>query len=127
MIGSTLLTMVVVPTLYVLLQQIGARQTSRKFRSVAWGYGSQYRNHERHRALAPAFERVNPELTARAAQIIDATFSSPIRRASARTSRFWSSRSWNNSGIAADLSCWTSSASASIGAPFALGAVCRVA
>ena len=26
-------------------------------------------------------------------QIIDATFSSPIRRASARTSRFWSSRS----------------------------------
>ena len=30
-------------------------------------------------------------------------------RASSRTSRFWSSRSWNNSGIAADLSCWTSS------------------
>jgi NTE family protein len=41
----------------------------------------------------------------RLAQIIDATFSSPIRRASARTSRFWSSRSWNNSGIAADFSC----------------------
>ena len=33
-------------------------------------------------------------------------------RASWRTSRFWSSRSWNNSGIAADFSCWTSSASA---------------
>jgi 3-hydroxyisobutyrate dehydrogenase-like beta-hydroxyacid dehydrogenase len=31
---------------------------------------------------------VKSGLTARAAQIIDATFSSPIRRASARTSRF---------------------------------------
>ena len=37
-------------------------------------------------------------------------------RASARTSRFWSSRSWNSSGIAADFSCWTSSASGSISA-----------
>jgi hypothetical protein len=57
----------------------------------------------------------------RFAQISDATFSSPIRRASVRTSRFWSSRSWNNSGIAADFSCWTSSASGSIGAPVAFG------
>ena len=47
-------------------------------------------------------------------QIIEATFSRPMMRASARTSRFWSSRSWNSSGIAADFSCWTSSASGSI-------------
>ena len=32
-----------------------------------------------------------------------------------RTSCFWSSRNWNNSGIAADFSCWTSAASGSIG------------
>ena len=38
-----------------------------------------------------------------------------MTRASARTSRFWSSRSWNSSGMAADFSCWTSSQSGSIG------------
>ena len=60
-------------------------------------------------------------------QIIEATFSSPMMRASERTSFFWSSRSWNSSGIAADFSCWTSSASGSIGTPTAFGLACRPA
>ena len=60
-------------------------------------------------------------------QIIEATFSSPMMRASERTSLFWSSRNWNSSGIAADFNCWTSSASGSIGMPVALGLACRFA
>ena len=40
---------------------------------------------------------------ARAAQIIAATLSRPRMRASERTSFFWSSRSWNSSGIAARI------------------------
>ena len=47
-------------------------------------------------------------------------------RASERTSLFWSSRNWNSSGIAADFSCWTSSASGSIGMPVALGSACAL-
>ena len=47
-------------------------------------------------------------IAALAAQIIAATFSRPMMRASERTSLFWSSRNWNSSGIAADFNCWTS-------------------
>jgi hypothetical protein len=76
---------------------------------------------------AVAIQRGKPSQRGLHAQISDATDPSPMMCASERTSRFWSSRSWNKSGIATDLSCCTSAHSGSIGAPVAAGLAWRVA